>query len=95
MQQDTALVAFHGLTHAERNGHHYVDGFANTPAEEADAFLAAHPDLYEKSGDRVRLAVHDGALSTRSLSTNGFACAVPPGRIGQVGCNKHIQEYQT
>lgn len=95
VQQDTALVAFHGLTHAERNGHHYVDGFANTPAEEADAFLAAHPDLYEKSGDRVRLAVHDGALSTRSLSTNGFACAVPPGRIGQVGCNKHIQEYQT
>ena len=28
VQQDTALVAFHGLAHAERNGHHYVDGFA-------------------------------------------------------------------
>ena len=32
VQQDTALVALHGLEHAERNGHHYVDGFAATPA---------------------------------------------------------------
>ena len=35
-----------GVTHAERNGHHYVDGFAETPAAEAQAFLAAHADLY-------------------------------------------------
>jgi hypothetical protein len=96
VQQDTALVAFHGLTHAERNGHHYVDGFAETPAAEADAFLTAHPDLYEKSEGRVRLAVHDGALTTRSLSAIGFACAVPPGRIGpQAATKQPIQEYQT
>lgn len=96
VQQDTALVAFHGLTHAERNGHHYVDGFINTPHDEADAFLAAHPDLYEKSGDGVRLAVRDGMLSTQSLFTNGFACAVPPGRIGpQAVSPQRIQEYQT
>ena len=82
VQQDTALVAFHGLTHAERNGHHYVDGFAETPAKEAEAFLAAHPDLYELSDGRVRLVVRDGALSTGSLSADGFACAVPPDRIG-------------
>lgn len=96
VQQDTALVAFHGLTHAERNGHHYVNGFANTPPDEADAFLATHPDLYEKSGDGARLAVRDGMLSTQSLFTNGFACAVPPGRIGPQAADKQrIQEYQT
>lgn len=96
VQQDTALVAFHGLDHAERNGHHYVDGFVNTPAEEANAFLAAHPDLYERGGDRVRLAVRDGMLSTQSLFTNGFACAVPPGRIGpQAVSHQRTQEYQT
>lgn len=95
VQQDTALVAFHGLTHAERNGHHYVDGFANTPADEAQAFLAAHPDLYENSSDGVRLAVRDGTLSTRSLFTNGFACAVPPGRIGPQVSHQRIQEHQT
>jgi hypothetical protein len=93
VQQDTALVAFHGITHAERNGHHYVDGFAETPAEEAHAFLDAHPDLYERHGEgRVRLAVHDGALSTGSLSAAGFACAVPPERIGP--SRQSTMEYQ-
>src|SRR5215470_14800122 len=46
VQQDLALGALIGVTHAERNGHHYVDGFADTPAAEADAFRDAHPDLY-------------------------------------------------
>ena len=89
------MMALAGLTHAERNGHHYVDGFANTPADEAQAFLAAHPDLYENSSDGVRLAVRDGTLSTRSLFTNGFACAVPPGRIGPQVSHQRIQEHQT
>jgi hypothetical protein len=82
VQQDTALVAFHGLTHAERNGHHYVDGFANTPAAEAQAFLAAHSDLYDQSGGKVRLSIRDGAISTRSLATPDFACGLDTDQIG-------------
>ena len=35
VQQDLALGAFIGVTHAERNGHHYVDGFSGTPDKEA------------------------------------------------------------
>ena len=82
VQQDTALVAFHGLAHAERNGHHYVDGFANTPAQEASAFLAAHPDLYEQSSGTVRLSLRDGAIATGSLEAPGFACSLRPEQIG-------------
>ena len=67
-----------GVTHAERNGHHYVDGFGETPAREAERFLAAHPDLYERSGGKVRLAIHDGDLLTGSLTAPGFASAVHP-----------------
>jgi L-alanine-DL-glutamate epimerase-like enolase superfamily enzyme len=89
IQQDTALVAFHGLTHAERNGHHYVDGFANTPAQEAGAFLAAHPDLYEGSDGTVRLSVRAGAIATGSLGVPGFACAVPPEQIGSTSNQKN------
>ena len=48
VQQDLALGALIGVTHAERNGHHYVDGFAETPAAEAQAFRSAHPDLYAR-----------------------------------------------
>src|SRR6202163_1160784 len=48
VQQDLALGALIGVTHAERNGHHYVDGFADAPAAEAEAFRAVHPDLYRE-----------------------------------------------
>lgn len=78
VQQDLALGALIGVTHAERNGHHYVDGFGETPAAEAEAFLSAHPDLYARDGGKVRLAIHDGDLLTGSLTTPGFATAVHP-----------------
>jgi hypothetical protein len=78
VQQDLALGALLGITHAERNGHHYVDGFADAPPAEAQAFLAAHPDLYRDDSGSVRLAIHDGDLLTGSLMRPGFATAVHP-----------------
>ena len=78
VQQDLALGAFLGITHAERNGHHYVDGFADTPATERRAFLAAHADLYGNDGETVRLAIHDGDLLSGSLAQSGFATSVHP-----------------
>ena len=95
VQQDNALVAFHGLKHAERNGHHYVDGFVDTPAFEAESFLAAHSDLYEKSDGIVRLAVHDGTVATESLAVPGFACALQPGDIGPHNQKHDIKEHVT
>jgi L-alanine-DL-glutamate epimerase-like enolase superfamily enzyme len=78
VQQDLALGALIGVTHAERNGHHYVDGFADTPEGEAQAFLSAHPDLYIRDGNTVRLSIHDGDLKTGSLTSAGFASGVHP-----------------
>ncbi|MGA7325682.1 MAG: hypothetical protein WBX25_14620 [Rhodomicrobium sp.] len=78
VQQDTALVAFLGITHAERNGHHYGRGFGTAPAAEVAAFLAAHPHLYRKTSDGAELALVDGSLHIASLSYNGFASAVHP-----------------
>ncbi len=78
VQQDTALIAFHGIAHAERNGHHYVDGFAGAPRAEQAAFAAAHPDLYRQGGGRTRLVIEDGGISTRSLAAIGFASAAMP-----------------
>jgi hypothetical protein len=78
VQQDLALGALIGVTHAERNGHHYVDGFADTPAAEAEAFMAAHPDLYRSDRGKIRLAIDDGDLLTGSLTAPGFATSVHP-----------------
>ena len=78
VQQDLALGALIGVTHAERNGHHYVAGFADTPGAEAKAFRSAHPDLYVSDGNKIRLSIHDGDLLTGSLATPGFATSVHP-----------------
>lgn len=68
VQQDLALAALVGAMHVERNGHHYVDGMADAPQSEQDAFLAAHPDLYTRSpAGRARLAIRDGVVSLDSL----------------------------
>ncbi|MBX3604660.1 MAG: hypothetical protein KF788_05295 [Piscinibacter sp.] len=78
VQQDTLLAASLGITHVERNGHHYVDGFGVAPAAEAEVFAQRHPALYERRGGRARLAVHDGRLDLRDLHDPGFASAAQP-----------------
>ncbi len=78
VQQDLALVNLLGLTHVERNGHHYVNGMAGLPQHEQDGFLAAHPDLYEHSHGAVRLKIRDGRLAIGSLAGAGFAAGAAP-----------------
>ena len=78
LQQDTALVSLLGLTHLERNGHHYVNGMAGLPQAEQDAFLGAHPDLYERSHGAVRVRIAEGMLSIGSLDCPGYASKATP-----------------
>lgn len=78
VQQDTLLAASLGVTHIERNGHHYVDGFGTAPADEAQAFGQAHAGFYAMSNGRARLAVHRGRLDLRTLHVPGFASAAQP-----------------
>jgi hypothetical protein len=78
LQQDLALVAALGITHVERNGHHYVNGMAALPETEQAAFLAAHSDLYERSYGAVRVRIRKGALAIGSLECAGFASGAQP-----------------
>jgi hypothetical protein len=78
VQQDLALVNLLGLTHVERNGHHYVNGMAGLPRREQDDFLAAHPDLYEQSRGAVRVKICNGRLAIGSLARAGFASGAYP-----------------
>ena len=78
VQQDLALVSLLGLTHVERNGHHFIDGFAGRPIGETQAFLRAHPDLYHAQRGRVRLRIEDGLLQIGSLECAGFGTPVEP-----------------
>ncbi|MGE5793117.1 MAG: enolase C-terminal domain-like protein [Bacteroidota bacterium] len=78
VQQDLALVNLLGMTHVERNGHHYVNGMDRLPEHEQAAFLAAHPDLYERAHGAVRLRITNGALAIGSLDCIGFASGAGP-----------------
>ena len=78
VQQDLALVALLGLAHVERNGHHFIDGFAGRPRAEAERFRAAHPDLYAETPHGPRLAIRDGALDIGSLGTPGLGATEEP-----------------
>jgi Enolase C-terminal domain-like len=78
VQQDLALVNLIGLTHLERNGHHYVNGMAGLPESEQNVFLAAHPDLYERSHGAVRLKINGGRIAIGSLAGVGFASGAEP-----------------
>jgi hypothetical protein len=79
VQQDLALVSLLGLTHVERNGHHYVDGFAATPLAEAGRFRSAHPDLYHESTGHVRLLIRGGRITLTTVNAAaGLGSAVVP-----------------
>jgi L-alanine-DL-glutamate epimerase-like enolase superfamily enzyme len=78
VQQDIALVNLLGIRHVERNGHHYVNGMAALPQAEQDAFVAAHPDVYERSHGAVRLKIRDGRIAIASLDCTGYASAALP-----------------
>ncbi|HXD42959.1 MAG TPA: enolase C-terminal domain-like protein [Ramlibacter sp.] len=78
VQHDLALVNLLGIRHVERNGHHYVNGMAAQSEAEQDAFLAAHPDVYERSHGAVRLKIGEGRIALGSLACAGYASAAMP-----------------
>lgn len=76
VQQDLALVGWLGLTHVERNGHHYVNGMSALPAEEQARFFSGHATLYEQSAGATRLHIADGDIDLNSLECRGFATGI-------------------
>jgi hypothetical protein len=74
VQQDLALVSLLGMTHVERNAHHFIDGMSFAPEAEQKAFVTAHADLYEKQDRKpARLKARGGKLALGSLGVPGFA----------------------
>ncbi len=96
IQQDTALIAAMGLSHAERNGHHYVEGFGPAPEEEAARFASAHPDLYRERHGRFALATESGFLPAASLfAAPGFASGAEPDWSNLTPIQQHPFERRT
>jgi len=82
VQADLCLAATLGLTHVERNGHHYHPGLSYLPPQQQAAALEAHGDFYARvvSGSRQIITPHlnEGRFQIASLHCPGFGFAVEP-----------------
>ena len=79
LQGDLTLAATLGLSHCERNGHHYHPGLSYMPSEAQAAAVSEHPDLYEWVQGFVAPQVRAGAFEIASLQHSGFGFAPAPG----------------
>lgn len=70
--QDIVVAAALGMTHIERNGHHYFGRLADVAPDVERSALSAHPDLFEDTNGSVRLRIRDGQLSTQSALAAPF-----------------------
>ncbi|MEM7473816.1 MAG: enolase C-terminal domain-like protein, partial [Planctomycetota bacterium] len=78
LHQDLVSVGSLGITHCERNGHHYNFGLSMLPESEKKAVLAAHPDLYEQRGGEGFLKIRDGSIDCTSLHAPGYGVQNEP-----------------
>ncbi|NOZ32902.1 MAG: mandelate racemase [Alphaproteobacteria bacterium] len=72
LQADLCVVATLGISHVERNGHHYFAGLDHLPHRERENALSRHPDLYERHKDGVALRITGGMLEIGSLQVPGL-----------------------
>lgn len=71
--QDLALMALLGITHVERNGHHYFRGLSLLPVDWQQAALTSHGDLYSQhSAGFAALHVSEGELDLASVNNAPF-----------------------
>ena len=79
LEQDLAIAAALGLSHTERNGHHYVRGLDFLPANEQTDRTATFPTLYRTLPDGgASLAIRDGNINLREVNTRAFGGANQP-----------------
>ena len=77
MLQHAAMAAAMGITHIERNGHHYFRGLSAFPEPVQHDMLATHSSLYVRHADGFpALRITDGAIDLSSVNTAPFGCGV-------------------
>lgn len=77
-QSDLCLVATLGLSHVERNGHHYHPGLSYLPESERRAALAKHGDFYVEEGGIIGPNIVGGRFRIGSLQCVGYGFDVEP-----------------
>ncbi len=77
--QDICVAAALGITHSERNGHHFIRGFDFLSSVERREALKEFPSLYKemKEGTPV-LNIQEGKINLKELNQVGFGAMSKP-----------------
>jgi hypothetical protein len=78
LHQDTVVAAALGITHVERNGHHYLRGLDLLTAAERQDALKSYPSLYRETPDLVSLRIVNGQIDLQDLDVPGLGVASEP-----------------
>jgi len=78
LHQDFLMVAILGLSHCERNGHHYNRGLSMLSGKDKKSVSRNHTDLYHQRGDEWYLRINAGQVAINSLFKTGFAVVDEP-----------------
>ena len=74
--QDLAMMALLGVSHVERNGHHYFRGLSMHPLALQEEVLASHPGLYRRhEAGFPTLDIRAGRLCLDSINAAPFGFA--------------------
>lgn len=77
MLQDLSLMTLLGITHVERNGHHYFRGLSMYPPQTQEAALQAHAGFYHRHPEGFpTIRIENGVLDTRSINAAPFGCGL-------------------
>ncbi len=77
LQSDLAAVASLGISHVERNGHHFFRGLDHLSPGERQAALADE-GLYRDHNGCIALDIRGGKIDVSALEKPGFGFADPP-----------------
>src|SRR6185295_4345402 len=76
LHQDLCVAAALGISHSERNGHHYIRAFEYFSPKERDTAIREFPELYRDG--RPTVIVTDGAIDVRGINAAGFGVRSEP-----------------
>lgn len=75
--QDLSVMALLGVTHVERNGHHYFRGLSMHSQATQEAVLSTHTGLYHRHPQGFpTLKIQNGTLDVSTVNSAPFGCGI-------------------
>lgn len=95
--QDLAVMASLGITHVERNGHHYFEGLSAFPKPIQDRVIESAPQLYHvfEQGKFPTLTVNEGLIDLTNANSTNLGSVLDPSstelmnQLGEPGWPQH------